>query len=56
MPLFVRADHRLVDAYQLGRFVAALRDLMNHPERLDEGAGAAIAAPPQAVPSAAVPK
>jgi hypothetical protein len=56
MPLFVRADHRLVDAYQLGRFVAALRDLMNHPERLDEGAGPAIAAPGQAVPSAAGPK
>ena len=35
MPLFVRADHRLVDAYQLGRFVAVVRDLLNHPERLD---------------------
>jgi hypothetical protein len=34
MPLFVRADHRLVDAHQVGRFVAAVRNLMNHPERL----------------------
>jgi hypothetical protein len=34
MPLSVRADHRLVDAHQLGRFVAAVRNLMNHPERL----------------------
>ncbi len=38
MPLFVRADHRVVDAYQLGRFVAVVRDLLNHPERLDAGA------------------
>src|SRR3981189_332861 len=35
MPLFLRADHRLVDAYQAGRFLAAVRDLLNHPERLD---------------------
>jgi len=48
MPLFVRADHRLVDAYQLGRFVAAVRDLLSHPERLD-----APAAAPQAAPTAA---
>ncbi len=38
MPLFVRADPRVVDAYQLGRFVAMVRDLLNHPERLDAGA------------------
>ena len=35
MPLFVRADHRLVDAYQVGRFLAAVCELLNHPERLD---------------------
>jgi chloramphenicol O-acetyltransferase len=35
MPLFVRADHRIVDAYKLGRFLAAVSDLLNHPERLD---------------------
>jgi hypothetical protein len=35
MPLFLRADHRLVDAYQAGRFLAAVRDLLNHPDRLD---------------------
>lgn len=39
MPLFVRADHRLIDAYQLGRFAAAVRDLLNHPERLDAQPG-----------------
>jgi chloramphenicol O-acetyltransferase len=35
MPLFLRADHRLVDAYQVGRFLALVRDLLSHPERLD---------------------
>jgi hypothetical protein len=39
MPLFVRADHRLLDAYQVGRFLAFVRDLLNHPERLDLPAG-----------------
>ncbi len=34
MPLFVRADHRLADAQQVGRFVAAVRNLLNNPERL----------------------
>jgi 2-oxoacid dehydrogenases acyltransferase (catalytic domain) len=34
MPLFVRADHRLADAQQVGRFVAVVRNLLNHPERL----------------------
>jgi hypothetical protein len=34
MPLFVRADHRLIDAYQVGRFLAFVRDLLNNPERL----------------------
>jgi hypothetical protein len=45
MPLFLRADHRLVDAYQVGNFLAVVRDLLNHPERLDVPAGEA----PQAV-------
>ena len=35
MPLFLRADHRLVDAQQVGRFLAAVRDLLSHPERLE---------------------
>jgi hypothetical protein len=34
-PLFVRADHRIVDAYQLGRFVATLRDFLQQPAKLD---------------------
>ncbi len=36
MPLFVRADHRLTDAFQVGRFLAVLRDLLQNPEQLDE--------------------
>jgi hypothetical protein len=35
MPLFMRADHRIVDAYVAGRFLAAVRDLLNDPQRLD---------------------
>jgi hypothetical protein len=34
-PLFVRADHRVVDAYQLGRFVATLRGFLADPATLD---------------------
>jgi hypothetical protein len=30
-PLIIRVDHRLVDAYQLGRFMATVRELMVHP-------------------------
>jgi hypothetical protein len=37
MPLFLRADHRLVDAQQVGRFLAAVRDLLSNPERLGGG-------------------
>jgi chloramphenicol O-acetyltransferase len=37
MPLFLRADHRLVDAMQVGRFLAAVRDLLSNPERLAGG-------------------
>ena len=45
MPLFLRADHRLVDAYQVGRFLAVMRDLLSHPERLDLPAGTDAPAP-----------
>lgn len=34
-PLFVRVDHRVVDAYQLGQFVATLRSYLMAPESLD---------------------
>ena len=34
MPLFMRADHRLADAYQIGRFLAAVRETLQNPERL----------------------
>jgi pyruvate/2-oxoglutarate dehydrogenase complex dihydrolipoamide acyltransferase (E2) component len=34
MPLFMRADHRLTDAYQIGRFLAAVRETLQTPERL----------------------
>jgi hypothetical protein len=37
MPLFLRADHRLVDAQQVGRFLGTLRNLLSHPERLAGG-------------------
>jgi len=43
MPLFLRADHRLVDAQQVGRFLAAVRDLLSHPERLELRADQLIA-------------
>jgi hypothetical protein len=35
-PLFVRADHRVVDAYQLGQFVADLRQYLADPLSLEE--------------------
>ncbi len=34
MPLFLRADHRLTDAYEVGRFLSMVRDLMQNPQRL----------------------
>jgi chloramphenicol O-acetyltransferase len=37
MPLFLRADHRLVDAQQVGRFLATVRDFLSHPEKLAGG-------------------
>ncbi|HEY0236889.1 MAG TPA: 2-oxo acid dehydrogenase subunit E2 [Afipia sp.] len=37
MPLFLRGDHRLTDAYEMGRFLSLVRDLMQNPQRLDEG-------------------
>ena len=37
MPIFLRADHRLVDAQQVGRFLALIRDLLSSPERLAGG-------------------
>lgn len=36
MPLFLRGDHRLTDAYEMGRFLSLVRDLMQTPQRLDE--------------------
>jgi 2-oxoacid dehydrogenases acyltransferase (catalytic domain) len=38
MPLFMRVDHRIVDAYQAGRFLGIVRDLLNDPQRLDAAA------------------
>jgi hypothetical protein len=35
-PLYVRADHRVVDAYQLGQFVADLRQYLADPLSLEE--------------------
>lgn len=35
MPLFLRVDHRVMDAYRAGQFLAFLRDVLNNPERLN---------------------
>ena len=35
MPLFLRADHRFVDAQQAGRFLSSVRNLLSDPKRLD---------------------
>jgi chloramphenicol O-acetyltransferase len=35
-PLFVRVDHRVVDAYQLSQFVADLRQFLMEPELLEQ--------------------
>jgi hypothetical protein len=35
-PLFVRADHRITDAYVLSQFIVTLRGLLAHPERMEE--------------------
>jgi len=35
MPLFLRADHRFVDAQQAGRFLSSVRNLLSNPKRLD---------------------
>lgn len=37
-PLFIRADHRLVDAYDVGRFAETIRKLLANPESLDAAA------------------
>ena len=36
VPLFVRADHRLVDGVDLGRFVATLREYLRDPQSIPE--------------------
>jgi hypothetical protein len=56
MPLFVRADHRLADAHQLGRFVAAVRNLLNHPERLDGAAAPPTTASASLASSTGMPR
>jgi hypothetical protein len=35
IPLIVRADHRVVDAYRLGQFIDAVRGILNNPEQVD---------------------
>jgi pyruvate/2-oxoglutarate dehydrogenase complex dihydrolipoamide acyltransferase (E2) component len=34
-PVFVRADHRIVDAYEIGQFAETLRTLLADPRQLD---------------------
>lgn len=43
-PIIVRADHRLVDANQLGQFIADVREYILHPEQLEVTATPEIAA------------
>jgi pyruvate dehydrogenase E2 component (dihydrolipoamide acetyltransferase) len=38
-PLFVRADHRIVDAHALGLFTNLIRDLLANPAALDADTG-----------------
>lgn len=33
-PIFVRADHRIVDAHEIGAFAETLRTLLAEPTRL----------------------
>lgn len=35
MPLFMRADHRLTDAYKIGRFLSVVRELLQNPQQLE---------------------
>jgi len=56
MPLIVRGDHRLTDAHQVGRFVAAVRNLLNHPERLDAAVPSPTTASASSESSAGVPR
>ena len=37
--LFVRADHRIVDAYELGKFVDTLRSLLSDPWQMEQETG-----------------
>lgn len=46
MPLFLRADHRLADAYQIGRFLAAVREGLQEPGRLEMSDPAAMSSSP----------
>jgi hypothetical protein len=39
-PLFVRGDHRIIDAYQLGQFIGTLRRYLMDPALLDSPAAA----------------
>jgi pyruvate/2-oxoglutarate dehydrogenase complex dihydrolipoamide acyltransferase (E2) component len=47
-PLFVRGDHRVTDAHQLGRFIAALRDKLEDTQALNLLHNPAQVAPPKA--------
>lgn len=40
-PLFVRADHRIVDAHDIALFAATLRELIGNPAAMEFGADAA---------------
>lgn len=43
MPLFLRADHRVIDVYRAARLLAFIQDVLNRPRCLEEEGDQAIA-------------
>jgi hypothetical protein len=52
-PLFVRADHRIVDAHEIGLFAATLREFLANPAAMEFGPEAAGDGEPALAPAAA---
>ena len=54
MPIFVRIDHRMADAVELGQFTGAIRDYMTNPETIPRAVGEARGATENAHPTLAI--
>ena len=52
-PLFVRADHRIVDAHDIGLFAAALREFIGNPAAMEFGPNVSGDGAPVPAPAAA---